>query len=1186
MDLSTFTEGQRRSVVHLGGPLLVSAGAGSGKTFTLTQRIAYALLPESGPFAQDIDQVMAITFTEKAAAEIKARVKRTLSQEGLHEQALRVDGAWISTIHGACARILRAHALELGIDPKFSILSEAQRLDLVSRAVSEALDAARSDSRLLGYGSLLREYDIRSKGMAATSVQAMLETLMGKLSGMANGVESLEMGPRAVPAGQIARRLVEQYVAIGQIVAMQKGSSASEKAAKNVADSLEALDGFLSANPGDDDYEALAETLNRCGSVGRNFGSKEFRALAADFQQELSAACAQVVLGLAAPAADQLVSLVAKVSEGYERLKAESGAFDNDDLMMRTLKAFSDHPQISSYYKDKFKLVMVDEFQDTSQLQIDLVSFLAGEHLERLCTVGDSQQSIYRFRGADVNVYEAHKRTMASRQVDALAIELAKNFRSHRDVLSFVDRVFEQDRSFGSRFMSLEPNLSRKSLLAKGLPRIQVELCSYATQGEAKASASDAVRASAILLARRFAEYREAGHSASSMVVLLGRMTNAPVFASALREEGFECIVAGGSSFASTVEVQVVARLLRALANPFDTQALFQVLSSDMFGLTAKELLGLATAWDDNGHARARSLAAGLVSAASDETPGRPTAGALSTGDRAILLFNESRDRLRSEPVSVVASQLVAASGWLSRLEARGAQGRAEEANILKALRLASSLESERKAGPATLAKLFEAELAALKEPPGALSGSSSEAVRIMTIHSSKGLEFPIVGVGEFTKDAKLSPLVTETVGRHAFMSLKASRSADRFGNVFKIAKDYVSAAADSYEGDDAEDVLLAQRDALSYRMLLEQRLKGEELAEGRRKLYVALTRASEALVVTMVAKESKSASYPELIEDFRCALFGDEDFPAGETLCDIGAEQPCLFRRTDASSVLGAAQDCSTVAAHTDGFTVLDVPLAADAALVPWAGMARDAVSYSFLSRNGAGFDDAAAIATNAEEEGALSFGSLSVEERLCLDDDELISGSVLADGDKATDFGIAFHRVAEYYGKTGCVPQEDTVCSIARSVGLSDDGVGRLMRAASAWFASPCFQAASRYPSVRSEVPFLVPLDGGERGVFLEGEIDLLCSDGSGRALVVDYKTGGDPLLSDDELLRKHRLQAQSYAYALLKSGYEEAELRFVYVEQETVEGGLRSVIYRFGREDEQPLGHALRTAAESAL
>lgn len=117
MDLSTLMPQQLQIVKTLDRPLFVSAGAGSGKTFTLTRRIVYALTPESGPFVEHLDQVLAITFTKDAAAEIRDCVRRALIDEGMDEEALTVDDAWISTIHGMCSRILRAHALELGIDP-------------------------------------------------------------------------------------------------------------------------------------------------------------------------------------------------------------------------------------------------------------------------------------------------------------------------------------------------------------------------------------------------------------------------------------------------------------------------------------------------------------------------------------------------------------------------------------------------------------------------------------------------------------------------------------------------------------------------------------------------------------------------------------------------------------------------------------------------------------------------------------------------------------------------------------------------------------------------------------------------------------------------------------------------------------------------------------------------------------
>ena len=140
MDLSTLMPQQLQIVKTLDRPLFVSAGAGSGKTFTLTRRIVYALSPESGPFVEHLDQVLAITFTKDAAAEIRDRVRRALIEEGMDEEALTVDDAWISTIHGMCSRILRAHALELGIDPEFTVLTDTD--ELMDQAVEHVLGRA------------------------------------------------------------------------------------------------------------------------------------------------------------------------------------------------------------------------------------------------------------------------------------------------------------------------------------------------------------------------------------------------------------------------------------------------------------------------------------------------------------------------------------------------------------------------------------------------------------------------------------------------------------------------------------------------------------------------------------------------------------------------------------------------------------------------------------------------------------------------------------------------------------------------------------------------------------------------------------------------------------------------------------------------------------------------------------
>lgn len=198
MDLSTLMPQQLQVVKTLDRPLFVSAGAGSGKTFTLTRRIVYALSPESGPFVEHLDQVLAITFTKDAAAEIRDRVRRALIDEGMDEEALTVDDAWISTIHGMCSRILRAHALELGIDPEFTVLTDTD--DLMDQAVEHVLGRATAPMpprargiaqgplRLVSHGgrgrSLWRRHDRQRPG--ARSVGA-IEPAAGRHGRCARG---------------------------------------------------------------------------------------------------------------------------------------------------------------------------------------------------------------------------------------------------------------------------------------------------------------------------------------------------------------------------------------------------------------------------------------------------------------------------------------------------------------------------------------------------------------------------------------------------------------------------------------------------------------------------------------------------------------------------------------------------------------------------------------------------------------------------------------------------------------------------------------------------------------------------------------------------------------------------------------------------------------------------------------
>lgn len=1167
MNLDECTPGQRASIEHVEGPLLVSAGAGSGKTFTLTQRIAYALLPASGPAARGIDEVLAITFTEKAAAEIKARVKRTLRAEGLPEEALKVDAAWISTIHGMCARILRTHALELGLDPTFGIMADAERADLIAVCINEVLGEDNSIIEHGSYASLFDEYPARSTLPTAPSVSAMLEAVMDRAVGLRGGLAAVSLGPAPTDASRLARELLLAFEEVLPSLERGGSSAAAEKALRETKDAIELLQAWLEEErtSKQDALLSFAAVVNRCEYIPCTFGNAEVKQEIRNYQEVHARISRSIVLGLAWPCARELLALAHEVVERFEAKKRAVCKLDNDDLLTKTLEAFEKHPEIAQRYEKQFKLVMVDEFQDTSQLQIDMISRLAGPHCAHLCTVGDAQQSIYRFRGADVNVYEAHKRAMRSDEVGALYIELSKNFRSHGDVLSFVDRIFEQPQVFGENFMSLEPHAGRRSTYRAATPRIDLVLALQPSGKGTGVTVEDAKRTCARAIAKRFSALREQGHASRDMVILLGKMGRAEVYAQALRDEGFECAVTGGSLFSRAPEVRVVSRFVQALANPANTAALFEVLTSDMLRLSPDDLLELATEEDEKtGALRRRDLDRGFMRL-------RMESGTLSPClSRAMKLFFHAQQETRMRPLSQVVQDAVVQSGWMARLQRQGAQGLAQAANILKAIRFIGQLEEDRQGGLAYVAQAFSNELdAGMKEAPGALSGSGGDVVKIMTIHASKGLEFPIVALADFAGAGMPGgKLVVETCGTTAYVSLAAGSSMERYPNLAKRAvapageaalddPELISARRFLRKSDQKGETI--QEDTCSqdaYRNALKEQAACEELAEARRKLYVGLTRASEALIVAIDAKASRAGklpAYPPLVDDIRSALCGAGDFPEGSELLEYGGSEPACFER-----ILIAPEEADAVSEAQDSapFAPFVVPRLEDfvrASYCPWRASGSDTFSYSSIA---ASHDDESIRAgeDNLEEpdQSPLDFLKLFAGDGPLLGVDEEASERMPSDADKATGLGSAFHRAAQFAVETGCTPTDERLQSLARALALSQSQQQRFRVACERWFASSVYAETLRWARRQAEVPFFISIGD----VFMEGEIDLLCTEEStsckGKALVIDYKTGGSDAELPDQVYQKHLLQAQCYAYALLRQGFEEIELRFVRVER----------------------------------
>ncbi|MEE8715911.1 MAG: UvrD-helicase domain-containing protein [Coriobacteriales bacterium] len=924
--LDGLTAEQTPCVEHVSGPLVVSAGAGSGKTFMLTRRIAYALLHPEESGVTSVDQILAITFTELAASQIKARTRSMLTSLGMQDQALKVDSSWISTIHGACSRILHEQALGLGLDPAFGILDDARKDALVQESINEALEAAgllerpsaRSEDGTpvvptpergddagspgagdgaggagaggvdRSFADLYREYGSSSQ---QGGVARMLRDLLDATRNVPGGLSAVDWGPEPRPARQAARDLLDRARDLDAACASLAGGKKVPKFCEKVFERLEGESGAIATL---ESLSALDSTTHRdlaralC-ATNLKFGrapSDDAVALAnAELRMEAMRAADECVAALLGGPRGQLMDLARRTERIYEGKKRRLHLLDQDDLLTRTLAALQGNEAVRDAYRDRFALVMVDEFQDTSQLQIEIIDQLCGKGRERLCTVGDAQQSIYAFRGADVATYLRHKEQTAG-MPGTLSQTLSRNFRSHPAIISFVNRVFSQPQVFGGQesgqFIELDTPEGRTSRLA-GRPRPLVDVVAT-TYGYRVADKATSRAVLAHEVCRRFLDLHEQGNPWGDMVILLGRMGGAQVFADELRAHGVPCVISGGSIFADAPEAQAVCDLACAVANPLDDGRMQRLLGSDMFGLSPDELLRLATAPDGRGRGYWRGL--------------RDEAG--STSARVRLARSVLGDAVRDAgtlPPSRILTDALLASGWLDRLSARGPEGTAECANVLKAVRMAASLERDAQA-PAGMAgvaaSMGERFAQGMKEAPGALNAANQDAVKIMTIHASKGLEFPIVALAEFYEagGASRSQLVTKYSGGRLLAALKPGALLASGGGLEGLSKvigddydgQYATACRyEAFEGSDDDEAVedglpeLA-RGASGFRRALARRVSDDDLAEMRRKFYVGSTRPEEMLIVAVgqqvPTERSGSRVYSnDIVEDLRLGL-------------------------------------------------------------------------------------------------------------------------------------------------------------------------------------------------------------------------------------------------------------------------------------------------------------------------
>jgi ATP-dependent exoDNAse (exonuclease V) beta subunit len=1110
-------EGQERAAATLQGPVLISAGAGTGKTRVLTERFVRAVVPGSveGWAPAGVDELLTITFTEKAAGELVERIRTSLRSAGLRREARELDGAWISTIHGFCARVLRRHALEAGLDPGFAVADETEAREIREQAFEQAAHSLHGSSECVR--GLFALYGFQPVWAAVERIARSLDT-----HGLTADSIAVE------PSPDVDRLLAETLELFGEAHGLlephacdSKGAANHTDACRTLLDALEDLDATVmgSAERAERIWRALDGYSARGGSAA------SVRDICEEVKATRNRLLAEAVAVITAPATSALVALTASYTHTLAALKKARGVLDFGDLQMHAAHLLERRPDLRGRYRSAFRLLMVDEFQDTDELQLRVIQSVAGENL---CTVGDERQSIYRFRGADLDVYRRHREEMS--RAGAHPVELVENYRSHADVIGFVNTVFSHPRLFGGDLLHLEARRTepQSPLVTARTPRICADLVHAG--GSPKAASRQAEAES---LADRFSLLRDAGVSPADMVVLVRRYASADPMANALRSRGFPVLVVGGRRFLDLPEVTMMRSLCRVIANPRDDRALAAVLLSSMSAVSDDGLWLLRNA--ERSREAGEHLWDGLSVA-------EHTLSAADAGAAVALLdvIERARDRGGALPLAEVLARALEESGADLALLACDDQGPQALANVGRFIRKADEFERSGGSGPAAfVTRLDVEERFGYQETPSAVSDDGSPAVRIMSVHASKGLEFPVVALPFLGDSAPADTGVLRTRvcdGRlEMALALPASyggSSESRRSHLFEQMRSLEAAA---------------------------------QAEESKRLLYVACTRAREILLLSGSANLEKG--------------------PADGAGCPLGLMREAL------DSLLEGAPGTDEVRLLPEGtrvsLRVHETPAEPDvtSATANAASLAGEPLAQTPRA------DDSAEVLRVAggvapTRPDRISYSDISVFESCSLKywaQRVARLGSVSAtSGDDPLRFGSALHAVLQLGTAGAAVPSPARVAAIGRFHRLGSGELSRLTEASERFAASRAALRLESCDTVRREYPFSVRMTSGGHVVELAGAMDAYGRTGSD-ALILDYKSGTSTA-DEGELRARFDTQARCYAYVALSEGSERVTVVFVRPEVACGDGGVQEVTFEFTAADGAVIEAALIDAYEA--
>ena len=1154
------TPQQQMAVSSRGGKLLVSAAAGSGKTKVLVDRLLGFLTQEHDP--ANLDEFLIITYTKAAASELRGKIAAKLTEEiarqpenrHLQRQMQRLFLTKISTVHGFCSDLLREYAYKLDIAADFRVADENECREIRETVLTDLLDHAYETA---GDDPDFRAFvDTQGVGRSDRQVPEIVEKVYDSAHCHLNpegwldkcltdgDAEGIADAGKTVWGQYLIQDLQEyldcQIAVLRQCAESADGCPGLEKAATTLRDALYQLEQLRGCSGWDDIVGKRALSFGTLRFPTKNNPNPELT----DRIKAAWAACkdglkrklqgfsndsGQVLTDLQQTAAAQrgLVALVRQFDRDYAAAKRSRRVLDFGDLEHKTLdlllgKSRSQPTAAAREIGRRYREIMVDEYQDSNGVQDAIFDALTREK-QNCFMVGDVKQSIYQFRLADPGIflekYEKYAPAQVAEPGQGRKILLSHNFRSGAEVIDAVNDVFRtcMRPKVGGLFYG------EAEELREGVPHTPLE---GAVELHVIETREDQYREEAAFVAERIAQMLREGTPVREgdglrpvrpediVILLRSPGSGGAYFQKALGARGIRCASGGGTDLLQTEEIGTLRAFLQVIWNPRQDIPLVSTLASPIFGFTADELAEIRSA----------------------RKKGAFYDALLLSSSQKVKAFRDTLDRLRREsrmnPLTALLENCFALTG-LDSVYAAMPGGEAKAANIQIFYQLAADFEKGNLKDLGQFLDFLDA-----MEEKGLITAASSPAgcVTIMSIHKSKGLEFPVVFLSNlsrrFNTESQRAQILCD---RELGLGLSVADSENRV-RYSSIAKRAISA-----------------------------KMAAESLSEELRVLYVAMTRARDRLIMTYGEKNPG-----KLIQDIALR----QSFDGGDLLCREAARPGqwvllAALHHTEAGELhaLGGRPGKTGLGKHPWVIRVSDAPESEDAASAEEDTRPTIPDSVEQTLKDALSFRYAHEAATRAPSKQTATGRKGRVKDEEAAEDTrepefhtrDFRRPSFLAGNQGGRAYGSAIHEVLQYLRYENCGSEAGVKEEIARLVShrFITEEQGRIAdsRKIAAFFETEIGRKLRTGCPCLREFKFSILDDGSHYGDGLEGErvllqgvVDCALMEKDG-IVVLDFKTDHVTEETVSAVAGRYRLQVQTYAEALSRIYEMPVKAKFLY-------------------------------------